>query len=216
MRKLRVLRKITKEQVINLMNTRKPGLKTEYEALKADYERGDLDHSFDWGNFYNLYDEVEDKIIPGKVVISWINNGVDGCQMIVDSLEELVYYLSEINGAIDVDKSEVEIEVDEGAFADEFEDDDDYEEDEEEVLEEQPTIRQPIYGKDYRIDDLTREPGNPHLIINARVAKRDSSGWRTDYVKQEVALPLKTVYEILDVLGIDYDAFKMMNLVNKS
>ncbi len=216
MRKLKVLKKITKEQVINLMNTRKPGLKTEYEELKADYERGDLDHSFDWGNFYNLYDEVEDKIIPGKVVISWINNGVDGCEMIVDSLEELVYYLSEINGAIDVDKSEVEIEVDEGAFADEFEDDDDYEEEDgEEVLEEQPTIYQPIYGKDYRIDGLTREPGDPHLIINAKVAKHDETGWRTDYVKQEVALPLKTVYEILDVLGIDYDAFKMMNLVNR-
>lgn len=62
----------------------------------------------------------------------------------------------------------------------------------------------PIYGKDFRIEDLSREPGNPHLIVKARVAKSDESGWRTDWVKQEVAIPLSTVYEILEILGVDY------------
>lgn len=198
MRKAKVLRKITKEQIINLMNTRRPGLKMEYDALKHDYEIGKLDHSFKYGNFSSLYDEVEDKIIPGKVVIGWINNKYDCCEMIVDSLEELVYYLSEINGNIDVDNSEVEIEVDEDAFADEFEEDD-YEE-----LEESQNKDLPIYRKDFRIDDLTREPGNPHLIIKARVAKSSEDGWRTDWINQEVAIPLETVYGILEALGVDY------------
>lgn len=65
-------------------------------------------------------------------------------------------------------------------------------------------MNETIYGKDFRIEDLSREPGNPHLIINARVAKADESGWRTDYVKQEVAIPLTTVYEILEALGVEY------------
>lgn len=214
MRKAKILRKITKEQIINLMNNRRPGLKMEYDALKHDYEIGELDHSFKYGNFYSLYDEVEDKIIPGKVVIGWVNNKYDSCEMIVDSLEELVYYLSEINSNIDVDNSEVEIEVDEGAFVDELEEDD-YE-DAEEVLEEAQDKDLSSYGKDFRIDDLTREPGNPHLIINARVAKKSEDGWRTDYVKQEVAIPLETVYEILDALGVNFSIVTMTDLlVNK-
>jgi hypothetical protein len=61
-----------------------------------------------------------------------------------------------------------------------------------------------IYGKDFRIEDLSREPGKPHLIVKARVAKSDVSGWRTEWVKQEVAIPLETVYEILDTLGVEY------------
>ncbi len=215
MRKAKVLRKITKEQIINLMNDRRPGLKMEYDALKHDYEIGELSHGFRYGNFYSLYDEVKDKIIPGKVVISWVNNKYDGCEMIVDSLEELVYYLSEINssGNIDVDNSEVEIEIDEGAFADELEEDD-YE-DAEEVLEPQNNALS-IYEKDFRIDDLTKEPGKPHLIINARVAKKSEDGWRTDYIKQEVAIPLETVYEILDALGVNFSIVTMTDLlVNK-
>lgn len=65
-------------------------------------------------------------------------------------------------------------------------------------------MNEPIYRKDFRIDDLTREPGNPHLIIKARVAKSSEDGWRTDWIKQEVAIPLSTVYEILETLGVEY------------
>ena len=61
-----------------------------------------------------------------------------------------------------------------------------------------------IYGKDFRIEDLPREPGKPHLIIKARIAKSSEDGWRTDYVKQDVAIPLETVYEILYTLGVEY------------
>lgn len=65
-------------------------------------------------------------------------------------------------------------------------------------------MNEPIYGNDFRIYDLTREPGNPHLIINARVAKKSEDGWRTDWVNQDIAIPLSTVYEILEILGVDY------------
>lgn len=62
----------------------------------------------------------------------------------------------------------------------------------------------PIYGKDFRIEDLPREPGKSHLIINARIAKHDETGWYTYYAKQTVAISLDTVYEILDTLGVEY------------
>ena len=77
-------------------------------------------------------------------------------------------------------------------------------------------MNEPIYGKDFRIEDLTREPGNPHLIIKARVAKSSEDGWRTDWIKQEVAIPLETVYEILDALGVNFSVVTMTDLlVNK-
>ncbi len=74
-------------------------------------------------------------------------------------------------------------------------------------------MNEPIYGKDFRIDDLTREPGKPHLIINAKVAKKSEDGWRTDYVKQEVAISLETVYEILDALGVNFSVVTMTELL---
>ena len=61
-----------------------------------------------------------------------------------------------------------------------------------------------IYGTDFRIEDLPREPGKPHLIIKARIAKSSEDGWRTDYVKQDIAISLDTVYEILTTLGVEY------------
>ena len=61
-----------------------------------------------------------------------------------------------------------------------------------------------IYGTDFRIEDLPREPGKPHLIIKARIAKSSEDGWRTDYVKQDIAISLDTVYELLTTLGVDY------------
>lgn len=70
-----------------------------------------------------------------------------------------------------------------------------------------------IYGKDFRIEDLSREPGKPHLIVKARVAKSSEDGWRTDYVKQEVAIPLETVYEILDALGVNFSTITMVDLL---
>lgn len=74
-------------------------------------------------------------------------------------------------------------------------------------------MNKPIYGKDFRIDDLTREPGKPHLIINAKVSKKSEDGWRTDYVKQEVAISLETVYEILDALGVNFSVVTMTELL---
>ena len=60
----------------------------------------------------------------------------------------------------------------------------------------------PIYGTDFRIEDL--EPGDPHLIIKMKLAKHDETGWETHYVKQDVAISLDTVYEILNTLGVEY------------
>ena len=62
----------------------------------------------------------------------------------------------------------------------------------------------PIYGKDFRIEDLPREPGKPHLIIKMKIVKHDETGWETHYVKQDVAISLDTVYEILNTLGVEY------------
>ena len=59
-----------------------------------------------------------------------------------------------------------------------------------------------IYGKNFRIDNLYKEQGEPHLIINASVAKVNESGWGEYYVNQTVAIPLDTVYEILATLGV--------------
>ena len=63
-------------------------------------------------------------------------------------------------------------------------------------------MEKPIYGKDFRIEDL--EPGEPHLIIKMKIAKHDETGWETHYVKQDVAISLDTVYELLDTLGVEY------------
>ena len=63
-------------------------------------------------------------------------------------------------------------------------------------------MEKPIYGKDFRIENL--EPGEPHLIIKMKIAKHDESGWETHYVKQDVAISLDTVYELLDTLGVEY------------
>ena len=60
----------------------------------------------------------------------------------------------------------------------------------------------PIYGTDFRIEDL--EPGEPHLIIKMKIAKHDETGWETHYVKQDVAISLDTVYEILNTLGVEH------------
>lgn len=74
-------------------------------------------------------------------------------------------------------------------------------------------MNETIYGKNFRIEDLTREPENPHLIIKARVAKSSEDGWRTDWVKQDVAIPLETVYEILDTLGVNFSTSTMVDLL---
>ena len=63
-------------------------------------------------------------------------------------------------------------------------------------------MEKPIYGKDFRIENL--EPGEPHLIIKMKIAKHDETGWETHYVKQNVAIPLDTIYEILNTLGVEY------------
>ena len=65
-------------------------------------------------------------------------------------------------------------------------------------------MEKPIYGTDFRIEDLPREPGKPHLIIKARIAKSSEDGWRTDYVKQDIAISLDTIYELLTTLGVEY------------
>lgn len=61
-----------------------------------------------------------------------------------------------------------------------------------------------IYGKDFKIDYLGRDPENTHLIIKAKVAKSSEDGWEITWNKQTVAIPLDTVYEILDILGVEY------------
>lgn len=61
-----------------------------------------------------------------------------------------------------------------------------------------------IYGKGFKIQNIPYASGEPHLIINTKLAKHDESGWMTYYVEQNIAIPLETVYEILDTLGVKY------------
>ena len=59
-------------------------LKARVEELRADYESGQLDHGFAWGNFFNL---AEDE---SKVVIQWLDPDDQDFELIADSIEQAV------------------------------------------------------------------------------------------------------------------------------
>lgn len=69
-------------------------MQKELEDLKPFYEEGELDHGFDYGNFFNC-DDLE----SNQVCIQWCGDGPDFHEHIVDSLEELVVALNEIERA---------------------------------------------------------------------------------------------------------------------
>jgi len=69
------IRRYTKKEARKVMSQR-IGLKYQYNRLKDMCAAGELNHSFMYGNFFNLcYDELDEngeyKVDPEKVVIQW-------------------------------------------------------------------------------------------------------------------------------------------------
>ena len=69
-------------------------MQRELEDLKAYYEDSTLDHGFDYGNFFNC-DDLEST----QVCIQWCGDTTAFNEVVVDSLEELVVVLNEIEAA---------------------------------------------------------------------------------------------------------------------
>lgn len=68
-------------------------LQQEYERLKPSYDTGTLDHSFEYGNFFN-----SDLLTSDLVAIQWYAEDNDNTvyEIIVDSLESAVVTLRDI------------------------------------------------------------------------------------------------------------------------
>lgn len=87
---MKTIKHYTKEEAKVIIATDKE-LATEYEELKSYYENGELDHGFEYGNFFNL---VED---PTKVVIQYCYEDEDEAhELIVDSLEQAIVTIRDI------------------------------------------------------------------------------------------------------------------------
>lgn len=70
-------------------------LQKELEELRPYYEDEALDHGFTHGNFFNC-----DSIESTQVCIQWCGDDIDNYyEVVVDSLEELVVVLNEIEAA---------------------------------------------------------------------------------------------------------------------
>ena len=67
-------------------------LQDEYNTLKPFYEDGELDHGFEYGNFFNLDGDR-------SVVIQWLDDNDDSYEVIVDSLEVTVVVIRDIENA---------------------------------------------------------------------------------------------------------------------
>jgi hypothetical protein len=92
------MKQYTKDEAIEIIAAN-PELDADYRELKSYYDRGELDHSSSTDsvscNFFNL---IED---PTKVVIQYCYETEDyeAYELIVDSLEQAIITLSEIESA---------------------------------------------------------------------------------------------------------------------
>jgi hypothetical protein len=92
------MKQYTKDEAIEIIAA-DPELDADYRELKSYYDRGELDHSSSTDsvscNFFNL---IED---PTKVVIQYCYETEDyeAYELIVDSLEQAIITLSEIESA---------------------------------------------------------------------------------------------------------------------
>ena len=70
-------------------------MQRELEDLKPYYEEAALDHGFECGNFFSC-PEIEDH----QICIQWCGDDIDVYhELVVDSLEELVVTINEIEAA---------------------------------------------------------------------------------------------------------------------
>lgn len=105
------LRRYSKEQALEIINNDEE-LKEELEELKPRNDECEIDDSFEFGNFFNLYDMRTDKVYKDKIVIQWLDSGFDDVEddsaeefdkhsheVVTDSLEEAVVLLRDIEEA---------------------------------------------------------------------------------------------------------------------
>ena len=108
----KILKALSKEEAAKIVEA-DPELKKEFEGLRPYYESGSLDHSFGFGNFFNKYDAEKGEISPNEIVIQWLDGDDSAYDMTVESLEECVVRLKEIeeaDGFVDAKTSEIEID----------------------------------------------------------------------------------------------------------
>ena len=84
--------KYSKDEAMNIIQADE-ALLAEYEELLPEYEDGMLDHSHEGINFFNL---MEDE---SKVVIQWCISDDECTQVIVDSFEEAIVVIRDIEAA---------------------------------------------------------------------------------------------------------------------
>lgn len=76
------------EQALEIINNSQK-LTNELNELKNDYENGEMDYGFEYGNFFN--NDTNQK----QVVIQWMD-GEKICEFIADSLEVAIVIIDKI------------------------------------------------------------------------------------------------------------------------
>lgn len=68
-------------------------LQEEFEELRPVYESGALDHGFEYGNFFNLAEDLN------KLVVQWFDDSDNDYEIIVDSLSIAIVTIRDIEAA---------------------------------------------------------------------------------------------------------------------
>lgn len=68
-------------------------LSKEYEELKGLYETGELNHSFEQGNFFSMIEDTK------KVVIQYLTEEDEAVELVVGSLEQALVAIRDIEEA---------------------------------------------------------------------------------------------------------------------
>ena len=90
---LKTLTRYTKEEAKAIIAANEQ-MQREFDDLKDYYEDAALDHGFDYGNFFHGY-----SLADNQVCIQWCGDAPDFYEVVVESLEELVVALNEIDAA---------------------------------------------------------------------------------------------------------------------
>ena len=105
--KMKTLNRLTKEQ-LKTMIEKDPALQRDLRELGPYYKKGQIDHGFGQGNFFTKTGLFNKR----KIVIQWLDDYNLSYETVVDSLEECVVRLKEIedcDGLVDVEKSNIKI-----------------------------------------------------------------------------------------------------------
>ena len=69
-------------------------LRKQYDKLLPYHKNGELDHSFKYGNFFNLCNNIYDN--NPAIVIQWLDSNGDSNEVIVKTLDEAVVTIWDI------------------------------------------------------------------------------------------------------------------------